>query len=218
MSLKEKVKIPNYTLGEEIANAITHGIGVLFSIAALVLCVVKSAKSGSAIAVVSSSIYGSMMIILYLMSTLYHSLKINNGKRVLNIIDHCSIYLLIAGSYTPYTLVSMSPGWGWSIFGVIWCAAIVGIVFNAVDMNKFKKISMISYIVMGWLIVIAFKPLMESVNFGGIVLLVLGGLAYTIGAIFYKLGKSKKYMHTVFHIFVLLGSILQFFSIYFYVI
>lgn len=218
MSLKEKVKIPNYTLGEELWNSISHGIGALLSIAALVLCVVKSATSGSAIAVVSSSIYGSMMIILYLMSTLYHALKVNNAKRVFNIIDHCSIYLLIAGSYTPYTLVTLNGALGWTIFGIIWGAAIIGIVLNAVDLKKFRTISLISYLVMGWLIIVAFGPLMKALPTGGIVLLALGGVAYTVGAIFYATGKKKKYMHSVFHIFVLIGSILQFFSIFFYVI
>lgn len=218
MTLQERIKIPNYTLGEELWNAITHGLGVLLSIAALVLCVVKSAISGNATAVVASSVYGSMMIILYLMSTLYHSLKVNNAKRVFNIIDHCSIYLLIAGSYTPYTLVTLKGALGWTIFGVIWGAAILGIVLNAIDLKKFRTISLVSYIVMGWLIIVAFGPLAKALPLGGILFLLLGGIAYTVGAIFYAVGKKKKYMHSVFHIFVLIGSILQFFSIYFYVV
>lgn len=218
MTLQERIKIPNYTLGEELWNAITHGLGVLLSIAALVLCVVKSAISGNATAVVASSVYGSMMIILYLMSTLYHSLKVNNAKRVFNIIDHCSIYLLIAGSYTPYTLVTLKGALGWTIFGVIWGAAILGIVLNAIDLKKFRTISLVSYIVMGWLIIVAFGPLAKTLPLGGILFLLLGGIAYTVGAIFYAVGKKKKYMHSVFHIFVLIGSILQFFSIYFYVV
>ncbi len=218
MSLKEKVIIPNYTLGEELCNAISHGIGVGLSITALVLCVVRSAIHGSAMAVVASSIYGSMMIILYLMSTLYHSLKVNNAKRVFNIIDHCSIYLLIAGSYTPYTLVSLRGALGWTIFGIIWGCAILGIVLNAVDLNKFKKASLISYIIMGWFVVIGLVPLTKALGFGGMLFLVLGGISYTIGAILYAVGKKHKYMHSLFHLFVLIGSILQFFSIYFYVI
>lgn len=218
MSLKERVIIPNYTLGEELLNSISHGIGFGLSVTALVLCVVKSAISGSAIAVVSSAIYGSMLIMLYLMSTLYHSLKVNNAKRVFNIIDHCSIYLLIAGSYTPYTLVTLNGALGWTIFGIIWGAAILGIVFNAIDVTKFKKVSLVSYIIMGWLIIAAIKPLMDALEPGGFIFLLLGGISYTIGAIFYAVGKKKKFMHSVFHIFVLIGSILQFFSIYFYVI
>lgn len=152
------------------------------------------------------------------MSTLYHSLKVNNAKRVFNIIDHCSIFLLIAGSYTPYVLVSLKGALGWTIFGIIWFAAVLGIVFNAIDVNKFKKISLVAYLVMGWMIIFAFKPLSIALGTAGTVFLVLGGMFYTIGAIFYAFGKKKKYMHSIFHIFVLIGSILQFFSIFWYVI
>ena len=217
MSLRARIKIPNYTLGEELMNAISHGIGGFLGIAALVLCVVKSCIQHN-IAVVASSIYGATLIFLYFMSTLYHSLKVNNAKRVFNIIDHCSIFLLIAGSYTPYTLITLKGALGWGIFGVIWLAAIIGIVFNAIDLNKYKKISVLTYILMGWMIIFAFKPLYESLSKNGLVLLVWGGVLYTVGAIFYGLGKKKKYMHSIFHLFVLAGSILQFFSIYYYVI
>lgn len=218
MSLKEKIIIPDYTLGEELVNAISHGIGFLLSIAALVLCVVFSSIHGNPTAVVASSIYGSALIILYLMSTLYHSLKVNNAKRVFNIMDHCSIFLLIAGSYTPYVLITLKGAVGWTLFGIIWGAAILGIVLNAVDLNKFKKISMVAYLLMGWAVIFAFKPLCESLSMPGLIFLVLGGLSYTVGAIFYGLGKKKRYMHSVFHFFVLAGSILQFFSIFLYVI
>lgn len=162
MSLRARIKIPNYTLGEELMNAISHGIGGFLGIAALVLCVVKSCIQHNNIAVVASSIYGATLIFLYFMSTLYHSLKVNNAKRVFNIIDHCSIFLLIAGSYTPYTLITLKGALGWGIFGVIWLAAIIGIVFNAIDLNKYKKISVLTYILMGWMIIFAFKPLYES--------------------------------------------------------
>lgn len=218
MSLKERITIPNYTLGEELWNAISHGLGAMLSIAALVLCVVKSSIKDSAIAVVACSIYGASLIFLYLMSTLYHSLKVNNAKRVFNIIDHCSIFLLIAGSYTPYTLIALQGKLGWTIFGIIWLAAITGIVFNAIDLKKYKGISVVAYILMGWLIVFAFKPLLAALNKQGIYLLIAGGVLYTVGAIFYVIGKKKKYMHSLFHLFVLAGSILQFFSIYLYVI
>lgn len=218
MSLQEKVKIPNYTLGEEIVNAITHGIGALLSIAALVLCVVFSAIHHNATAVVASSIYGASLIILYLISTLYHSLKVNNGKRVLCIIDHCNIFLLIAGSYTPFVLVTLKGAVGWTLFGIIWGAAIIGIVLNAINLKKFRNLSVGLYLAMGWAIIFALKPLAMSLAPTGMLFLVLGGIAYTIGAIFYGIGKKKKYMHSVFHVFVLIGSILQFFSIFFYVI
>ena len=218
MSLKDKIKIPNYTLGEEITNAILHGIGALLSIAALVLCVVFSAIHENVYAVVSSCIYGSTLIILYTMSCLYHSFKVNNAKRVFRIIDHCSIFLLIAGTYTPYALVSLNGALGWTVFGIIWGCAILGITLNAIDLNRFKKLSMILYIAMGWAIIFAFKTLVSNVSMGGIYLLVAGGIVYTIGAIFYGIGKKLKYMHSVFHFFVLSGSILHFFSILLYVI
>ena len=218
MALKDKITIPKYSLGEELTNAIVHGIGALLSIAALVLCVVFSAIHGNGYAVLSSCIYGSTLIILYTMSCLYHSLKINNAKRVFRIIDHCSIFLLIAGTYTPYTLVSLNGGLGWSMFGLIWGCAIIGIVLNAIDLNKYKVLSMILYIAMGWAVIFTFKPLVKSIEMGGIYLLLSGGIIYTIGAIFYGLGKKRKYMHSVFHFFVLAGSILHFFSILLYVI
>ena len=218
MSLKEKVYIPDYTLGEELTNAISHGIGALLGIAALVLCIVFSAIHNNPTAVVASSIYGTSLIILYLMSTLYHSLKVNNAKRIFCILDHCNIFLLIAGSYTPYVLITLKGPIGWTLFGVIWGAAILGITLNAIDLKKYRKISVAAYIAMGWAVVFAIKPLIANLKTGGLIFLVLGGISYTVGAIFYGLGRTKRYMHSVFHFFVLLGSILQFFSIFFYVI
>ncbi len=218
MKLKDKIQIPKYTLGEEITNAILHGIGALLSIAALVLCVVFGAIHHNAYAVVSSCIYGSTLIILYTMSCLYHSLKVNNAKRVFRIIDHCSIYLLIAGTYTPYALVTLNGPLGWTIFGVIWGCAILGIVLNAVDMNRWKIFSMILYIAMGWAIIFTIEPLIRLIEIGGFYLLLAGGIVYTVGAIFYGIGKKYKYMHSIFHFFVLGGSILHFFSILLYVV
>ena len=199
MSLKEKIIIPNYSLAEELMNSISHGVGALLSVAALVLCVVVSAIHGNSTAVVASSIYGSTLIILYTMSTLYHSFKVNNAKRVFQIIDHCCIFLLISGTYTVYTLVVLKGTVGWTLFGIVWGATIIGIICNSIDINKFK-------------------PLAEKLDVNGIILLVLGGLAYTVGAVFYAVGKKRKYMHSVFHMFVLIGSILHFFSIILYAI
>lgn len=218
MSLKEKIQIPNYSLGEEITNAILHGIGALLAIAALVLCVVFSAIHHNPYAVVSSCLYGSTLIILYTMSCLYHSLKVNNAKRVFRIIDHCSIFLLIAGTYTPLTLVSLNGPIGWTLFGIIWGVSILGIILNAIDLNKYKVISMILYIMMGWAIIFTFPRLLKVIDIAGIYLLVAGGIVYTIGAIFCGVGKKIKYMHSVFHFFVLAGSILHFFAILLYVI
>ena len=208
MSLKEKIIIPKYSLAEELVNSISHGIGALLSIAALVLCVVTSAIHGNAMAVVASSIYGA----------LYHSFKVNNAKRVFQIIDHCCIFLLISGTYTVYTLVVLGGAIGWIMFGIVWGATVLGIIINSIDINKFKALSMILYLAMGWVIIFAFKPLAQNLDINGMILLVAGGISYTVGAIFYAIGKKKKFMHSVFHIFVLLGSTLHFFSIILYVL
>lgn len=218
MSLKEKIDVPRYSLGEEIMSAVSHGIGALLSIAALVLCVVFSASHGNTIAVISSIIYGVTLIILYTMSTLYHSLAVNNAKRVFRIIDHCSIFLLIAGTYTPFTLVALEKPLGYVLFAIIWSIAILGIVLNAVDLKKYKIISFISYIILGWIIIFAYQPLKDAVSWSGILLLLAGGIVYTVGAIIYAFGKKVKYFHSIFHFFVLTGSILHFFSILLYVI
>lgn len=218
MSLKEKIDIPKYSLGEEIMSAVVHGVGALLSIAALVLCVVFSAHSGSTIAVLSSIIYGVTLIILYTMSTLYHSLAVNNAKRVFRIIDHCSIFLLIAGTYTPFTLVALEKPLGYILFSIIWGIAIIGIILNAIDLKKYKAISFVSYLVLGWIIIFAYNPLKEAVPYGGILLLISGGIVYTVGAIFYGFGKNVKYFHSIFHLFVLAASVLHFLSILIYVL
>ena len=218
MSLKEKIEVPKYSLGEEIMSAVVHGIGALLSIAALVLCVVFSAKNGNTIGVISSIIYGTTLIILYTMSTLYHSLAVNNAKRVFRIIDHCSIYLLIAGTYTPYTLVALPNPLGIILFSIIWSIAILGIVLNAINLKKYRVISAISYLVLGWVIIFAYNPLVDSIPWGGVLLLIAGGIVYTLGAIFYGFGKKVRYFHSVFHIFVLVASILHFLSILLYVL
>ena len=218
MSLKEKIDVPKYSLGEEIMSAIVHGIGALLAIVALILCTVISAQHGNVVAVISSIIYGTTQIILYTMSTLYHSLAINNAKRVFRIIDHCSIFLLIAGTYTPFTLVALEKPLGYYIFAIVWGIAILGIVLNSIDLKKYKKISLIGYVVLGWIIIFAYNPLKEAVNWSGILLLIAGGIVYTLGAIIYALGKKIKYFHSIFHIFVLTASILHFLSIVLYVI
>ncbi len=199
-------------------SAITHGIGALLSIAALVLCVVFSSIKGDALSVISSIIYGVSMILLYTMSTLYHSIPDNNAKRIFRIIDHCSIFLLIAGSYTPYTLIALEKPLGYYLFAIIWIVSIIGIVLNAINLKKFKVISFIGYLVLGWIIIFAFKPLYNSISLGGILLLLSGGIVYSLGAIFYAFGRKVKYFHSIFHLFVLAGSILQFFSILLFVI
>lgn len=216
--LSVKIPLPDYTLGEELISAISHGIGAGLSIAGMVLCIVKSAKSGSGIAVVSSVLFGTMMFLLYMMSTMYHALKRNNAKRIFRIFDHCTIFLLIAGTYIPVVLVGIGGAIGWTYFGVIVASSIVGIVFNAIDVEKYQKISLFCYIFMGWVIVFGFKALMESIDKNGIILLVAGGIVYTLGAVLYKIGDNKRYFHSIWHFFVLGGTILHFFAIYLYVL
>lgn len=218
MSLSER-KLPDYTLGEELCNSISHGVGAVLSVAALVLCVIQAAATGSALAVVSASVYGAALIFLYCNSTIYHALKRNRAKKVMRIIDHCSIFLLIAGTYTPYTLIALRQAdavCGWIVFAVVWGMAIFGIVLNSISLERFKVLSMVCYLAMGWSIILTFKPLMTVLNGPGLYLLIWGGLAYTVGAVLYGIGAKVKYIHSLFHIFVVAGSILHFFSIFLY--
>lgn len=215
-------KLPFYTKGEEIFNMVSHIVGGAVGIAALALCVIFAALHKNVFGVVGSAIYGASMIILYTMSSIYHGLKPElMAKKVFQVIDHCSIFLLIAGTYTPITLSSLraaSPALGWIIFGVIWAAAALGITLNAIDIKKYKKFSAICYLIMGWCIIFAWKQTVAALGMGGIVLLLAGGISYTIGALFYYFLKKKKYMHSVFHLFVVIGSILHFLAILLYVI
>ncbi|MHB1313967.1 MAG: PAQR family membrane homeostasis protein TrhA [Christensenellales bacterium] len=215
---KHRVPIPHYTLTEELINAISHGIGALFGVTALVLCLQSSIQGGNIWAIFSSFVYGITLTVLYTISTIYHALKVNKAKRVFRVIDHCSIFLLIAGTYTPYALVALQGTGGWILLAAVWLAAITGVVCNAVDIKKFRVFSMISYLSMGWIAVFAFNPLAKAIGPGGFWFLVSGGIIYTAGTIFYGFGRSVKYMHAVFHFFVLAGSILHFLSIYLYVL
>lgn len=215
----KKITIPKYTLGEELMNAISHGLGVLLGITALVLTVVFSAKNHNTIGIVSSCIYGSTMIIMYLMSCIYHALSPKlKTKKVFRVIDHCDIYLFIAGCYTPYCLSLIGGRTGWIIFAIIWISAIVGVLLNAINLEKFQVPSMIMYLVMGWMIIFSYNSISAVLPKAGLVLLITGGVAYTIGAIFCGIGAKKKYFHSIFHLFVLAGSILQFLSIAMYVV
>lgn len=207
----------NYTLGEEIANAITHGVGSLLAIAGLVLLIVFSSIYGNPWYVVSFTIYGSSLVILYTMSTIYHSLPRGTAKNVFEILDHSSIYLLIVGTYTPFELVTLRGPVGWTLFGITWGMTVVGILFKVFFVKKFVVLSTLIYIIMGWMIVFAIKPLLERLPIDGIIFLVLGGILYTIGTIFY-IRRKMKYHHAIWHLFVLGGSVMHFFAILFYVL
>ena len=220
VKLKDRV-LPTYTKGEEIFNMTSHIIGAVLGVVAIVLCIIFAAIHGNVYGIISGAIYGITMIVLYTMSSIYHGLSPKlTSKKVFQVLDHCSIFLLIAGSYTPFALCTIREKdvfFGWFIFGVIWLFAILGIVLNSIDIKKFKKFSMICYLLMGWCIILKAGLLPESLTTNGVILLVSGGIAYTIGAIIYGIGKKHKYFHSIFHLFILLGSILQFFCILLYV-
>ncbi len=202
-----------YSLGEEIFNAISHGAGAGLSIAGMVVLIVCSAIYADAWAVVSAAIYGSSLIILYTMSTLYHAITNVTAKKVFRIMDHNTIFFLIAGTYTPYTLVTLRGGLGWTMFGIIWGSAALGIVLTSINLEKFKLFSFICYLGMGLAVLFAIKPMSQALNRLSIVFLLVGGAFYLIGVIFYKL-KQFKYMHSIWHLFVVGGSIFHYFSIF----
>lgn len=213
--------LPTYTKGEEIFNMTSHIVGGVLGIVATTLCVIMAALHNNVYGIVSGAIYGVTMILLYTISSIYHGLSPKRmSKKVFQILDHCSIFLLIAGSYTPValcTIRSVSILHGWLIFGIIWGAAALGITLNAIDLQSTKKFSMICYLLMGWCIIFKFNLLIQAMNKNGVILMVAGGVAYTIGAVLYGIGRKKKYFHSIFHLFIVLGSLLQFFSILFYV-
>ncbi len=206
-----------YSLGEEIANSISHGVGALLSLAGLVFLIIFSSFTGNPMKLVSVVVYGSMLFLLYLASTLYHSITNKKAKRVLEIIDHSMIFLLIAGTYTPFTLVTLKGTVGWTIFGLVWGISLVGIVFKVFFVRKFMILSTLAYILMGWLVVFAIKPLVNNLSSQGIFWLVAGGVFYTVGSIFYVYRKFK-YHHFIWHIFVVFGSFCHFVAIFRYVI
>ena len=214
--------LPTYTKGEEIFNMTSHIVGVVLGIIVTVLCIIAAAINHNVYGVVSSSIYGTTMIILYTMSSIYHGLSPKcKGKKVMQVLDHCTIFLLIAGSYTPFALCTFreyDTATGWWIFGIIWGMAVIGIILNAIDLRKYRVFSIICYLVMGWAIIFKASLLPVLLGTNGTILLVTGGIAYTIGTIFYGIGRKRKYMHSMFHLFILLGSILQFFCILLYVL
>ncbi|MBE6768378.1 MAG: hemolysin III family protein [Ruminococcaceae bacterium] len=218
--LKDRL-LPNYTHGEEVFNMVSHIVGGGIGVVALVLCVLKAALFSDAWAVVGSAVYGVSLIALYTMSGVYHGLHPSTAKKVLQVLDHCTIYFLIAGTYTPILLSGIRPvsaGWAWTLFGIVWGLAAIATVFTAIDLKKYAVFSMACYIGMGWCIVLAARVTMEALSAAALWLLLLGGIAYTVGAVLYGLGKKHRYMHGVFHLFVLVGSVLQLLCILIYVI
>lgn len=211
-----KVKIPKYTLGEEITNAITHGIGAILGIVALILLLLKATTW---VAVLSSCVYAFFTILLYVISCIYHALSPRlTGKKVLRVIDHCNVLLMLAGTYTPICLCLLTNPLNWIVFLIVWSITIVSVVFTAINLEKYAWMSIVSNLVLGWGSLLIIKTLIELCTLKGVIILILGGVAYSLGAVLYLIGKKKKYMHSVFHVFVLIASIFHFLFIYWYCI
>ena len=214
-------QLPDYTRGEEVMNMVTHIVGGAVGIVALTLCVIRAALHGNVWGVVTSAIYGAAMIAMFTISSVYHGLRPNLGKKVMQVIDHCTIYFLIAGTYTVIVLSAVRPvypGLGWGLFAFEWAMVALATTLTAIDLRKYNVFSMICYIGMGWAVIPFAKQILEVLTLPGFLLLLFGGVAYTVGSILYGLGKKRKWMHSVFHIFVVLGALLQFFAVLFYAV
>jgi len=209
--------LPRYTLGEEIANSVTHGVGVLLAIAGLAVLTAFAARNGNAWHVTASAIFGATLILCFTTSTLYHSITAERIKHVLRTLDHSAIFLLIAGTYTPFMLIGVPGAWGWAILAAVWTLAITGVVLKFVLRGRLHGLIVALYLGMGWLVVVATKPLLDNIGIGGLALLAGGGLAYTVGVIFYK-WRRLRYSHAIWHGFVLLGGGLHYFAVLFYLI
>ena len=222
--MKPRIKLcnrtlPDYTVAEETMNMVTHIAGGALAILITVLCVIRAALTSDWLCITGMSVYGGTMIVLYSMSSIYHGLRTNTSKKVMQVIDHCSIYFLIAGTYTAVMTSAMIPaypviGWGMLIFQ--WSLAILAATLTAIDLEKYNLFSMVCYILMGWGIILFVPQVIDVMGKEGFITLLSGGIAYTIGAVLYGVGKRKKWMHGIFHIFVVLGSVLQFFAVWIY--
>ncbi|MBQ7106848.1 MAG: hemolysin III family protein [Clostridia bacterium] len=213
--------LPDYTSGEEIFNMVTHIVGGGLGVVYLVLCVVFAAIKGNVWGVVSTAIYGASVICLFTMSSVYHGVRVGMGKKVLQVLDHCTIYFMIAGTYTPIMLSLLrktQPVTAWVVFGIVWGIAALATTFTAIDLKKYNVLSMICYLGMGWCVIFTIVPVYRALTFDGFMWLLGGGIMYTIGAVLYGIGAKKRYIHSVFHIFVVLASIMHFLCIFFYCI
>ncbi len=214
-----KHSLPSYTIGEERLNMISHIVGAALGVVVMILCVARAYTLENTVGIVTSVIYGATMIILYTMSSIYHGLPRNRAKKVFRVLDHCTIYLLIAGTYTPIALSALTRvglSLGWTIFGIEWGLAALAITLTAIDLKRFEVFSMICYICMGWAVIAVVPLAVKAMTMPGFMFVLSGGIAYTIGAVLYGIGKKKKYIHGVFHIFVVVGSFLQFWGVYLY--
>lgn len=212
-STRTRIQPRRQSLGEELVNAISHGLGALLGIVGLVLLLIRAVLYGQAIHVVSVTVFGVSMILLYSVSCLYHALPDCWGKRVFQVLDHCSIFILIVGSYAPICLVTVGGKLGWSVFLVNAACGVLGILLNAISFHRWKRLSQVLYLVMGWMGVLVFPAIIRNLTHLGFALLLLGGISYTVGVFFYR-QKEKKYRHGIWHVFVLMGTVLQFFTVY----
>lgn len=209
--------LPRYRVGEEIASAVTHGVGAGLAVAGLAVLVAFASLRGTVWEIVSVSVYGATMVVMFTTSCIYHAIPGWRAKRVLRILDHAGIFLAIAGTYTPFTLGNLRGPWGWTLFGIVWGLAVFGIVYKALAITRLRVLGVVVYVAMGWLVVVAVRPLMQSVAPGGVALLFAGGFAYTAGIGFYA-ARRLPYSHFIWHLFVLTGAALHFFAILFYVV
>ena len=216
--LKDRV-LPDYTRGEELMNTLTHAAGAVLGIAALVLCILQAAAHRNIWGIAAASVYGASMVTLYCVSSVYHGMKPGMGKKVMQVIDHCTIYFLIAGTYTPVLLSALRPVYpavAWGLFGFVWTLAVLAVVLTAIDLKKYNVFSMICYVGIGWAVLPFLKQTMAVLTVPGFLLLLFGGIAYTVGAVLYGVGGKKRWLHSIFHVFVVLGSGLQFLSVWLY--
>ena len=215
---KERISVPSYTLCEELVNSISHGVAAAFSIWGPVMLIIKASKVG-AMAVTTVTLFGTTMILLYTISCIYHALSPRiTGKKVMRVIDHCNVFLLVFGTIIPIALVGMKGICGWIYFGIVGFITLLGIIFSAIDVEKNEKIEVVCHLVNGWSAVLFIKPLIAGVGVTGLILIILGGVMYSIGALLYGLGSTKKYMHSVFHFFCIFGTIFHYIAIYLYVL
>ncbi|NKF21302.1 PAQR family membrane homeostasis protein TrhA [Solimonas marina] len=215
------VEIPEslYSLGEEIAHAVTHGVGVLLAIVGLTVLVARAALYGNEWHIIACSVFGATLVLMYTASTLYHSIPdaLPRAKQVLRVLDHSMIYFLIAGTYTPFTLVTLHGAWGWSLFAFTWGLTAIGVIFKIFATGRYEKLSLFIYLAMGWCAIVAIKPILKHLDTGGIILTAAGGLAYSGGVVFY-VWERLRYHHAIWHLFVLTGSVLQYFAVLLYVV
>jgi hemolysin III len=217
MSTATDVAVPRYSAGDERASSIIHGIGILLSVIGLVILVSYSASLGGARAVIASAVYGTSLVLLYTASTLYHTIKGDTARRRLRTFDHIAIYVLIAGTYTPFTLIALHGSWGWSLFGTVWMLALIGSALELGLLKRYHYLAVVLYVAMGWVGMLAFRPLLAHLQTGGMALLLAGGAAYTLGVPFYVLRRIP-FHHSIWHFFVLTGSVLHFLAVLFYVL